>query len=95
VSYLTLAGEVHAELEVKRSRFLATVRRVPDEAAALESVAGHRRAHHAARHHCSAFVIGPDRSLCGLLTTASRLAPLGCRCSRCSPASGFRMSRRW
>jgi uncharacterized YigZ family protein len=63
VSYLTLAGEVRAELEVKRSRFLATVRRVPDEAAALELVAEHRRTHHAARHHCSAFVIGPDQAL--------------------------------
>ncbi|MEO7261725.1 MAG: YigZ family protein [Jatrophihabitantaceae bacterium] len=63
MSYLTLAGDVHAELEVKRSRFLATVRRVPDEAAALELVAEHRRLHHAAGHHCSAFVIGPNQAL--------------------------------
>jgi uncharacterized YigZ family protein len=63
VSYLTLAAEVRAELEVKRSRFLATVRRVADEAAAVELVAEQRRAHHAARHHCSAFVIGPDQVL--------------------------------
>jgi uncharacterized YigZ family protein len=63
VDYLTLAGEVQAELEVKRSRFLATVRRVVDEAAALELVAEHRRLHHGARHSCSAFVIGPDQAL--------------------------------
>ncbi|MEO6504139.1 MAG: YigZ family protein [Jatrophihabitantaceae bacterium] len=63
MSYLTLAGDVHAELEVKRSRFLATVRRVPDEAAALELVAEHRRTYHAARHHCSAFVIGSNQAL--------------------------------
>ena len=63
MSYLTLAGEVRAELEVKRSRFLATVRRAPDEAAALELVAEHRRVHHGARHHCSAFVIGPGQEL--------------------------------
>lgn len=62
MDYLTLAGEVRAELEVKRSRFLATVRRVADEAAAVELVAEHRRLHHGARHHCSAFVLGPDRS---------------------------------
>lgn len=61
--YLTLAGEAHAELEVKRSRFLATVRRVPDEAAALALVAEHRRLHHSAGHSCSAFVIGPDQAL--------------------------------
>lgn len=63
MDYLTLAGEVHAELEVKRSRFLATVRRVADEQAALELVAEHRRLYHTARHHCSAFSIGPDQLL--------------------------------
>jgi len=63
VDYLTLAGDVHAELEVKRSRFLATVRRVADEAAALELVAEHRRLHHSAGHSCSAFVIGPGQQL--------------------------------
>ncbi len=63
MSYLTLAGDVHAELEVKRSRFLATVRRVVDEAGAVELVAEHRRLHHGARHHCSAFVIGPNQAL--------------------------------
>ncbi|HST48329.1 IMPACT family protein [Jatrophihabitans sp.] len=63
MDYLTLAGEVHAELEVKRSRFLATVRRVADEPAALELVAEHRRLHHGARHSCSAFVLGPGQAL--------------------------------
>jgi uncharacterized YigZ family protein len=63
MDYLTLAGEVHAELEVKRSRFLATVRRVADEQAALDLVAEQRRLHHTARHHCSAFSIGPDQLL--------------------------------
>lgn len=63
MSYLTLAGDAQAELEVKRSRFLATVRRVPDEAAALELVAEHRQLYHAAGHHCSAFVIGPNQAL--------------------------------
>ena len=63
MGYLTLAGDAHAELEVKRSRFLATVRRVPDEVAALELVAEHRRLYHGAGHHCSAFVIGPNQAL--------------------------------
>lgn len=63
MAYLTLAGEVHAELEVKKSRFLATVRRVGDEAAALALVAEHRRLHHGAGHSCSAFVIGPGQQL--------------------------------
>jgi uncharacterized YigZ family protein len=63
MDYLTLAGDAHAELEVKRSRFLATVRRVADEAAALALVAEHRRLHHSAGHSCSAFVIGPGQLL--------------------------------
>eukprot|EP01032_Pedospumella_encystans_P038819 gene38819-44001_t len=49
-----------AEIEVKRSRFLCTVARVEDEAAARAVVDGLRKQHHDARHHCSAFVLGPD-----------------------------------
>lgn len=37
--------------------------RVDDEAGARDVIASARRAHHDARHHCSAFVIGPDASL--------------------------------
>ena len=60
VSYLTLARDAEAEIEVKRSRFLCTVRRVEDEAAARAVVDGLRRQHADARHHCSAFRIHPD-----------------------------------
>lgn len=62
-SYLTIARDGAAEIEVKHSRFLATLRRVEDEAAAREVVAGLRKEHWDARHHCSAFVIGPDAAL--------------------------------
>lgn len=53
--------EVRAEVERKKSRFLTVLRRVdsPEEAQAL--VDGLRREHHTARHHCSAWVIGPER----------------------------------
>ena len=37
--------------------------RVDDEEGARDVVASARREHHDARHHCSAFVIGPDASL--------------------------------
>lgn len=57
--YLTVARNAVAEIEVKRSRFLATLERVEDEAAAREVVARMRKEHWDARHHCSAFVIGP------------------------------------
>ncbi len=61
-SYLTLACAVEAEIEVKRSRFLAHLEPVPDEASARAVVDGARRRHHDARHHCSAFVLGVDGS---------------------------------
>jgi uncharacterized YigZ family protein len=58
-SYLVPAGDASAWLEVKRSRFLATVTRVHTEAAARAVVEAARREHWDARHHCSAFVLGP------------------------------------
>jgi uncharacterized YigZ family protein len=58
-TYLTVARDAEAELEVKRSRFLCTLRRVPDEATARGLVETLRKEHWDARHHCSAFVLGP------------------------------------
>jgi len=58
-SYLTVARDADAEVEVKRSRFLCTLRRVEDEAAARALVERLRKEHWDARHHCSAFVLGP------------------------------------
>lgn len=57
--YLTVARDAEAEIEVKRSRFRCVVRRVADEAAARAVVDEARRVHWDARHHCSAFVLGP------------------------------------
>lgn len=62
-SYLTLARDASAETEVKRSRFLCTLRRVGDEEAARAVVAEQRALHWDARHHCSAFVLGPRAQL--------------------------------
>ena len=59
-SYLTIARDGEAEIEVKRSRFLCTLARVEDEKAARAVVERLRRQHWDARHHCSAFVLGPD-----------------------------------
>ena len=59
-SYLTVGRDVTAEVEDRGSRFVCTVRRVGDEDAARALVAALRREHHDARHHCSAFVLGPD-----------------------------------
>ncbi|MFT4218303.1 MAG: YigZ family protein [Micropruina sp.] len=58
--YLSIAGPVEAEIEDRRSRFLAHLEPVPDEAAARAVIESLRRQHHTAGHHCSAFVLGPD-----------------------------------
>lgn len=63
-SYLTVdaaPGEgVDVELEIKRSRFLTRLRRVTTEGAARAVVDDRRTTFFDARHHCSAFVLGPD-----------------------------------
>lgn len=48
------------ELEIKRSRFLTRIRRVTTEAKARSVVEERRSACFDARHHCSAFILGPD-----------------------------------
>ena len=58
-SYLTVARDTTAEVEDRGSRFLCTLRRVATEDEARTLVADLRREHHDARHHCSAFVLGP------------------------------------
>lgn len=57
--YRVPARDAEAEVVVTRSRFLCTLRRVGDEGAARALVDDLRRTHHDARHHCSAFVLGP------------------------------------
>lgn len=63
--YTTLrAGcDVRHELVLKRSRFLTVLRRVDTEDAARELVVELRREFADAGHHCSAFVLGPERSI--------------------------------
>jgi uncharacterized YigZ family protein len=64
-AYTTLAPgpDFRHEIEIKRSRFIAVLRRSATEEAARDLVAGLRREFHDARHHCSAFIIGPDRDI--------------------------------
>ena len=60
MSYLTVARDAEAEIEVKRSRFLCTIARVDTEDAARAAVERLRKQHWDARHHCSAFRLHPD-----------------------------------
>lgn len=58
--YLSVARSGVGELEIKRSRFLCALAPVTSEEAAREFIAARRRAEPGARHHCHAFVLGPD-----------------------------------
>lgn len=64
-AYTTLASgpDFRHDIEIKRSRFITVLRRSATEEAARDLVAGLRREFHDARHHCSAFIIGPDRDI--------------------------------
>lgn len=62
-SYLTIGRDAVGEVEVKSSRFLCTVQRVGSESSARALVAALRKEHGDARHHCSAFILGPDAAL--------------------------------
>ncbi|MBK0418636.1 YigZ family protein [Leucobacter sp. CSA1] len=58
--YETVAGPIDTEIEISRSRFLTRLERVDDEEGARAVIAAARAEHPRARHHCSAFVLGPD-----------------------------------
>ncbi|MGV9296295.1 YigZ family protein [Amycolatopsis sp. NPDC003676] len=58
--YLSVAAAGLHEIEIRRSRFLCALAPAGDEAAAREVISARRRAEPAARHHCHAFVLGPD-----------------------------------
>ncbi|SEP52825.1 YigZ family protein [Amycolatopsis saalfeldensis] len=58
--YLSVPSPGLHEIEIRRSRFLCALAPVAGEAAAREAIAARRKAEPAARHHCHAFVLGPD-----------------------------------
>ena len=60
MSYRTIVSPVEAEIEIKRSRFLARLSPAADEAEARSVIAEARAEHPKARHHCSAFVLDTD-----------------------------------
>lgn len=62
-SYLTIGRDGEAEIEVSRSRFRCTLARVSNEEEARALIEHVRKQHWEARHHASAYVIGPERAL--------------------------------
>ena len=61
--YGVLAADVEHEIEIKRSRFRCYLGRVDSEEVAREFVDLVREEHRLARHHCTAWLLGPDRML--------------------------------
>ena len=59
-TYVTLSGPATAEIEVRRSRFLCDLAPAGSEEEAREFIDTVRSASREARHHCTAFVLGPD-----------------------------------
>lgn len=62
-SCLTISNDGQAEVVIKRSRFRCLVRRVFTEEQAREVIREERARYWDARHHCSAFILEPDRSI--------------------------------
>ena len=62
-SYLTIAGRSSAEVEVRRSRFICDLERVESEEAARGFIEGIRSGSREARHHCTAFILGPNGAI--------------------------------
>ena len=58
--YLTLAATASAEIEVRRSRFLCEAAPATSEEAARAFIEQVRAGSRDARHHCTAFVLGPE-----------------------------------
>jgi len=54
-----VGSRVDGEIDVKRSRFLCRLVRTETEDAARATIDDARKEHYGARHHCSAFVLGP------------------------------------
>ena len=64
-SYVTIGRDGVAEIEESHSRFRCTLARVNDEEGARSVLEQVRKQNWDARHHCTAFVVGPERAIEG------------------------------
>lgn len=58
--YYTIPKDTVSEQTIKKSRFIAHLFRIRDEADAQQKIAGVRAEHPKATHHCFAYVLGDD-----------------------------------
>ncbi|WP_430603508.1 hypothetical protein IGJ02_001049 [Enterococcus sp. DIV0724b] len=57
-SYFTIRSDGESEIEIKKSRFICSLKRVYSEDEAKEFIAQKKKEHWKASHNCSAFIIG-------------------------------------
>ncbi|MDN6639383.1 MAG: YigZ family protein [Tetragenococcus sp.] len=62
-SYRTIQKDGQAELEIKKSRFICSLKRVYTEEEAKEFIQQLKKKHWKANHNCSAFVIGEENDI--------------------------------
>lgn len=62
-SYFTIRSDGESEIEIKKSRFICSLKRVYSEDEAKEFIAQKKKEHWKANHNCSAFVIGEKNDI--------------------------------
>lgn len=62
-SYKTIRCDGQAESEIKKSRFITSLKRVYSEEEAKTFIAGLKKEHWEANHNCSAYVIGDNSEI--------------------------------
>lgn len=61
--YYTIAQDTCQELEIKKSRFICTLKRIETEEEARELISTLKKEHHKANHNCSAFILGENAAI--------------------------------
>lgn len=62
-TYQTIRGDGQSEIEIKKSRFITSMKRVYSEEEAKAFIAGLKKEHWKANHNCSAYVIGDNSEI--------------------------------
>lgn len=62
-SYITVKQDGFSEIEIKKSRFICSVKRVTSEEEAKAFISAIKKEHWKANHNCSAFVIGEKNDI--------------------------------
>lgn len=62
-TYITIKHDGEAEMEVKKSRFITSLKRIETEDEAKTFIAGLKKTHWKANHNCSAYVLGANNEI--------------------------------